>query len=145
MSDFYRDLPLSNRPRRDESAVSRDRAALVESTLLALATLPGQDAEALRAEGARPGKRSTRDLVDAVVRAYAAADAAAAAIELDPIASGAAAVALAAASHGAIRSILGTATLVATDADWRVGRGPQTESTAQAIVLFLAGRGGYPA
>jgi hypothetical protein len=36
-------------------------------------------------------------------------------------------------------------TLVAGDAGWAVGRGPETRATGAQIVLFLYGRAGLPA
>jgi hypothetical protein len=35
-------------------------------------------------------------------------------------------------------------TLAPTDADWRIGRGPELPGSAAAIVLFLFGRAGFP-
>ena len=43
-----------------------------------------------------------------------------------------------------IRAVVTARTLVATDAAWRVGRGPKLPGTAAGIVLFLFGRGGPP-
>lgn len=171
MSDLFGQLPLSNKPRRDESGVTADRSALVASTLDALAALvDGLDdekwarsadavralagpvttaadaASALRARAAAvPGRTRTKELAEVVVGAFAAASAAGLVLAVDPLASGAVAVAGAARSRLAIRSILGSSSLVATDADWRVGRGAPVASTAQAIVLFLYGRGPFPA
>jgi Mycothiol maleylpyruvate isomerase N-terminal domain. len=43
------------------------------------------------------------------------------------------------------KEVLRRRTLVATDADWRVGRGPEIQGRADAIVLFLFGRAPLPA
>ncbi|KQV05186.1 maleylpyruvate isomerase family mycothiol-dependent enzyme [Leifsonia sp. Root112D2] len=43
------------------------------------------------------------------------------------------------------KEVLRRRTLVATDADWKLGRGPEIHGSAEAIVLFLFGRGPLPA
>lgn len=43
-----------------------------------------------------------------------------------------------------VRSVLRERTLVASDAGWRIGHGPELEGTAEAIVLFLFGRRALP-
>ncbi len=65
-------------------------------------------------------------------------------IAVDPLVCGAVALDLALRSRLPQRSVVTARTLVATDGDWRVGRGPELLSTGAAIVLFLAGRAGVP-
>jgi hypothetical protein len=171
MDDFSRYLPLSQRKHRDESDVTGDRTALISSTLQTLAavvqrldseawervasdvadlsgrpsTSPADAAAALLERADSPvRRRSNRELESIVVAAYDVARSADIDLALDPLASGAVAVAAAARSGGAIRSILRTSTFVATDADWRVGSGPVVDAPASAIVLFLYGRGDVP-
>lgn len=67
-----------------------------------------------------------------------------ASIAADPLVCGAVALDLALRSRLPQRSVVTARTLVATDGDWRVGRGPELRSTGAAIVLFLAGRAGVP-
>ena len=49
MSDWAQHLPLSNRPRRDESAVTGDRSAATAAVLAALADVPDTRADVLAA------------------------------------------------------------------------------------------------
>jgi len=42
------------------------------------------------------------------------------------------------------REVLRRRTLVAADAGWRIGRGPEISGTAEAIVLYLFGRSALP-
>ena len=65
-------------------------------------------------------------------------------IAVDPLAGGAVAVARGLSAPVEIRAVVTARTLVATDAAWRVGRGPELPGTAAGIVLFLFGRGGPP-
>ncbi|MFM2353735.1 MAG: hypothetical protein RLZZ608_1141 [Actinomycetota bacterium] len=94
---------------------------------------------------AAPGARvSIRDLglVVAVVLDLQAMHGAP--VTVDPLSCGAVALDLAVRSRHPQRSLVTARTLVASDADWSVGRGPELRSTGAAIVLFLAGRGGVP-
>lgn len=63
---------------------------------------------------------------------------------VDATASGAVALDLALRAPLERRTVARARTLVASDADWRVGAGPELRAPAAAIVLFLAGRGALP-
>jgi hypothetical protein len=89
--------------------------------------------------------RSMRELATAVVVAYEISEATRSAITVDPIASGAVALARSLSAPLPIRAVVKERSLVATDADWVVGSGSKIEATAGAIVLFLYGRHGFPA
>jgi len=93
------------------------------------------------ADLASGAKRSVADLGDAVVAAYRIALATGHPIAVDPVASGAVALARGLGGPVGARAVTRERTLVATDADWRVGRGPELPGTAEAIVLFLYGHG----
>jgi hypothetical protein len=86
-------------------------------------------------------RRSVADLGDAVVAAYRVASATGHPIAIDTVASGAVALARGLSGPVGARAVTSERTLVATDADWRVGRGPELPGTAEAIVLFLYGHG----
>ncbi|MEP6479726.1 MAG: hypothetical protein ABJB03_10065 [Rhodoglobus sp.] len=93
-----------------------------------------------------PGaKRSVHDLSIAVVTAYDIATASQSPMALNATASGAVALARSLSAPLEIRAVLRDRTLAPTDADWRLGRGPEISGTAAAIVLFLFGRAGFPA
>lgn len=62
-------------------------------------------------------------------------------LPIDPLASGAVAVRRSVIAPPTVRGVLRARTLVATDAGWRVGRGPVIRGTAEAHLLFLFGRG----
>ena len=98
-------------------------------------------AEALAAPGARV---SIRDLGLVVAVALDLQAMHGAPVTVDPLSCGAVALDLAVRSRHPQRSLVTARTLVASDAGWRVGRGPELRSTGAAIVLFLAGRGGVP-
>ena len=92
-----------------------------------------------------PGARvSIRDLGLVVAVALDLTAAHGARIVVDPLVCGAVALDLALRSRLPQRSVVTARSLVATDGDWRVGRGPGLISTGAAIVLFLAARGGVP-
>ena len=212
MDDMARDLPLSNRPRRDETAVtanftthrgtvlleiagmldelspeewnapalragwsvrdvvgelvwlagssSRQRAATVarrafsDRSGLAAASdalvrehtdrTPANLVEAVRSlavdDLASRGWHRVSALAPAVVAAFELAAATGRPTVVDPIASGAVALARSLSAPMPMRAVVTARTLVAADADWRVGRGPELEGTAAGIVLFLYGR-----
>jgi hypothetical protein len=183
MSDIPRYLPLSQRPRHDESGVSGDWAPRVAAVLEVLAAFPGAELSAsddvarlawrLRANrrarlGARLRRREPLSMSDdqgAVLRAIAAdsgrrrplgdlasavivtldlASAAQRPVGLDPVSLGAVAVARALNAPLPIRAVLGGVTLVASDGDWAVGRGPEQLAAGADIVRFLYGRTGLP-
>ena len=85
--------------------------------------------------------RSVAHLSHAVVAAYEVARATRHPLAIDQLASGAVALARGLSGPVGARAVTRERTLVATDADWTVGRGPAIEGTAEAIVLFLFNRG----
>ncbi len=105
-------------------------------------------ASALRARSTAwkaPGARaSIRDLGLVVAVALDLAATHEAPFAIDPLVCGAVALDLAVRSRLPQRSVVTARSLVATDGEWRVGRGPELASTGAAIVLFLAGRGDVP-
>jgi hypothetical protein len=208
--DLQEYLPLSQRPRVDESAVTGDWSGSLGDVLFALAalvdalgggpgdgtqkklwsapaSLPGatiaevvtdaidrlehrrllpnvlpnllpilrrtrkpeplarEDAvELLRELSARDGRRRVGELSIGVVCAYDLAAATGTAIEVDPVAAGAVALARATAAPLPVRTVLRSRRFHATDADWHVGSGQDAAAAASAIVLFLFGRGPLP-
>ena len=93
-----------------------------------------------------PGARaSIRDLGMVVAVALDLTAAHEATLTVDPLACGAVALDLALRSRLPQRSVVTARSLVASDGEWRIGRGPELASTGAAIVLFLAGRGDVPA
>jgi len=187
MSDLPKYLPLSQRPRRDESGVSSDWSGRVSAVLTSLAALVDDltpDAQAavhddlarlvwalranrrerfvarmrrheplaesvdlvgdLRALAALARRRPLGDLARSVVTALDVAQAAGTTVDIDPVSLGAVAVARALNAPLPIRAVLSGVTLVAGDADWAVGHGPETRAVGAQIVLFLYGRAGLP-
>lgn len=166
MSDFARFLPLSNRPRHDESGTSRDWAARVAEVAAAVeavaaealgghGTSPHPEAEAaletVRALAREAADRHVarrrvrvRELRTIVLAAWRAADAFGAPLDLDPVVTGAVALDLAAGARLPIRAVIRDRTLVASDAGWRLGGGEELVGTAREIVTFLAGEGAVP-
>lgn len=204
MSEIPRYLPLSQRPRRDETGVSNNWSAHLATTLTQLAdlieskpattwtapaSLPGASIGSVvtaadaylgstlrqrlrhrlaprfrngspaagrsdvvarlraRAVVARQPESRVRlgELAVAVVASYDVAAALGTEITIDPIASGAVALARSLSAPLPVRAVTRGTTLVADDAGWRVGTGPAVTATASVIVLFLYGRGGVPA
>jgi hypothetical protein len=84
--------------------------------------------------------RNVRELGDAVVCALEVGTATGHPVSIDPVASGAVALAQGLSGPIGARAVTRERTLVATDAEWRIGRGPELEGTAAAIVLYLYGR-----
>jgi len=183
MSDIPKYLPLSQRPRRDESGVTGDWAPRLSAVLEVLAGLVEKDetasddvarliwmlradrrsrlsaaiarktpraltddpAAALRSIASETGrKRPLRDLASAVIVTLDVASASQRAVHLDAVSLGAVAVARALSAPLPIRAVLADVTLVASDGDWAVGRGPERSVPGAAIVLFLYGRTGLP-
>ncbi len=156
-------LPLSNRPREDESGVSsNERAALADvvddaarlvhgradaddlaARFLAACALPGPEGSgeaALLAAGdavRRGGPRTTRELIAAVRAVLLLADRTGAQAATPPEVLGRVAF------HGSIRlpfdrrAVLKGHTVTATDAEWSFGKGPVLEATAEEIVRFV--------
>jgi len=186
MSDIPKYLPLSQRPRRDETAVTSNWSHQVAALLLQLAEIVDglddtqweqvadatnttlwlattsrlqrlrvrvgpqlareQAAQALRsaAVDAATGaaRRGIQVLSAVVVGTWEVAATLGLSVEVDAVASGAVALARSLSAPTPIRAVVQVRTLVATDAGWRVGSGPELEGTAAGIVLFLFGRQG---
>jgi hypothetical protein len=159
--DLARYLPLSGRPRVDESAVTSDWGArlaeLVATIETLIASLPS-------ATLARPEVRAARDRLSAtiaaipsarrvrvptlgtvLVEAYEFAALTGAPLVVDSVTSGAVALDRSLRAPLAIRAVVKNRTLHATDADWEFGTGPALRGTAAELVLFLYGRAGVPA
>ncbi|MGV8884060.1 MAG: hypothetical protein ACOH1T_00535 [Microbacteriaceae bacterium] len=216
MDDMAKDLPLSQRQRRDESAVTanwaqhrstllyalaemldelapadwelptlrsdvsvritvgelvwltsgsaRQRAATVARRMLRDRSRPAAASRAIAQQFARESPNllgeklrvhAARDLssgahesiatlTPAVVAAFELSAATGRTITVDPIASGAVAVARSLTAPSAIRAVVTARTFHASDAGWQVGNGPEFVGTAAAIVLFLHGRAPLP-
>jgi hypothetical protein len=149
-----RNLPLSQRPRDDESGVSSDRRPELDELLgraraeaSALGNALGADAaghlarlEELAASAATKRTVSARALTAAVLAYLSFARAAGIEPSLAPRTSGAVALVLAAKAPTPIRAVIAGHALRAADADWEFGRGPVLEAPAVELVEFLAGR-----
>jgi hypothetical protein len=132
--DLARYLPLSNRPRRDESDVDDDWGAR-------LAALISAGASGAAIDRARARRRvRIGDLGAALAEAWETQPG----LPVDPTTSGAVALARALAAPLPIRAVVKGRTLRATDAGWEFGSGPQIAGTARELVLFLYGRGPVP-
>lgn len=142
--DLTRYLPLSIRPRVDESAVTADWGAkldLLERAVDALGATVDRGAFDHAVAQARDRRRvRVGDLGAALVAAYEMSDR----IEVDEVTSGAVALARAVAAPHPVRAVVRGSTIRATDADWRYGSGPEINGTARELVLFLYGRAGLP-
>lgn len=135
--DLARHLPLSNRPRVDESGVSDDWGARLA------ALQPSGDRvefDALVARATARRKVRIQDLGAALAEAYAIDPT----IAVDATTSGAVALARALAAPLPIRAVVKGRTLRAIDAGWEFGSGPEVAGTARELVLFLYGRGPVP-
>ncbi|HYI32803.1 MAG TPA: maleylpyruvate isomerase family mycothiol-dependent enzyme [Glaciibacter sp.] len=86
------------------------------------------------------GRHGVTELTEAVVHGLDIAHPLGLTLAVDPVASGAVAVRRALIAPSSVRGVLRARTLVATDAGWRVGRGPAIPGTAEAHLLFLFGR-----
>lgn len=155
--DLARYLPLSQRPRVDESAVNGEwdgRLDELERAVAALGTAASEspasaalDPSRLAAfEGAVASARRRRrmrvgDLALALVAAY---ELAGERLVVDPTISGAVCLARALAAPLPIRAVIRDRTLRATDAGWTLGRGADLAGTARELTLFLYGRAGLP-
>lgn len=89
-------------------------------------------------------RASIHDLGAVVVLALELNAAHDAAIVVDPLLCGAVALDLALRSRLPERAVVTARSLVATDGEWRVGRGPELRAPGAAIVLFLAERADVP-
>jgi hypothetical protein len=158
--EFARFLPLSARPRVDESAVTGDwgprLAELLGAIDALIASLPS-------ATHARPEIQAARDRLTATItavpsgrrvrvavlgtvlaEAYEFAVLTGRPLAVDPVTSGAVALDRSLRAPLAIRAVVKNRTLRATDAEWEFGTGPALSGTAAELVLFLSGRGGVP-
>jgi len=88
--------------------------------------------------------RSVSDLAAAVLACYETSETVGAPIVVDPVASGAVALARSLSAPIEIKAVLKTRALVSTDGDWRVGSGTELRGTSAEIVLFLYKRAGLP-
>jgi uncharacterized protein (TIGR03083 family) len=88
------------------------------------------------------GRRGITELTEAVVHGYDLAHPLGLSLPVDPVASGAVALRRGLIAPSSVKAVLRRRTLVATDAGWRVGRGPELSGTAEAHILFLFGRRG---
>ena len=136
--DLARYLPLSIRPRVDESAVTDDWGARLDDLVRAVPYAGGTFEAAVARARARRRVRVS-DLGAALAEAYMLGE-----VEVDAVTSGAVALARALAAPLPIRAVVRGRTLRATDADWSFGTGPEIAGTAREIVLFLYGRGPVP-
>lgn len=117
----------------DEAVLALDREALLSSLRIDAAD---------RAAGRRGS--SLRDLREATVLLLDVAEAQRLTVAVAADTTGAVALDLALRVPLPRRSVVQARTLRAIDGDWQVGSGPVLLSTAAAIVLFLAERGGLP-
>lgn len=90
------------------------------------------------------GRHGIAELTEAVVHGYDIAHPLGLRLPVAPTASGAVALRRSLIAPTEIKAVLKVRTLVATDADWRVGHGPALPGTAEEFLLFLFGRGGLP-
>ncbi|WP_243074449.1 hypothetical protein [Microbacterium sp. SS28] len=162
MPDFARFLPLSNRPKADEDAVTSDRrrplAAVVAEAARLLDAAESTDAASfVRAAGlsdlgaiddsvnlyaaaatiATGRKRSTKALARAVRALLLLARELGAEPRIDPMTLGIVALYGATSASLERRAVIQGHALKATDADWEFGRGPVLEGTALEIAGFL--------
>lgn len=145
--DLARYLPLSQRPRVDESAVTGEwdgRLDELERAVAALGTVGSAELAAF--EGAVASARRRRkvrigDLGLALVAAY---EAGGDRLLVDPTVSGAVCLARALAAPLPVRAVIRDRTLRASDAGWTLGRGAELVGTARELTLFLYGRAGLP-
>jgi hypothetical protein len=91
----------------------------------------------------RPRTRA-RTLGAILVAGYDITRALGAPLSVDAAVTGAVAVARSLTAPLEIRAVLRARTLVAADDGWRIGFGPELHGSAEAIVLFLYGRGALP-
>lgn len=165
MADFARFLPLSNRARHDETAVTGDRraecAAIISEGARLDAAHPGDagdawrfaaatglepvgpddelDLEALAARVAAGRRRGVRELSRALRALLEFAAARRAEAVVDPYTCGAVALYGATAGPFDRRAVLKGNTVRASDADWSFGSGPVREAPAIRIAAFLLG------
>lgn len=115
-----------------------------EVAAIAVDALPSSLHARAAALAAPQRRASIRDLSATLVLALECRAAHGVAIAVDPLVCGAVALDLALRSRLPQRAVVTARTLVASDGDWRVGRGPELTASGAAIVLFLAGRADVP-
>jgi uncharacterized protein (TIGR03083 family) len=96
--------------------------------------------EIAAAKAAGRGRHGISELTEAVVHGYDLSNPLGLTLPVSAAASGAVALRQALLAPASIKAVLRARTLVATDAGWRLGRGPELAGTAEGLVLFLFGR-----
>lgn len=86
------------------------------------------------------GRTGLTELTEALVHGYDIAWPLGISLEIEPRVSAAVAARRQLTLPLQARHVVGNRTLVAIDADWRIGRGAEITGSAEAIVLFLFGR-----
>jgi hypothetical protein len=130
---------------------------LSELTALAAITTPSApsatSAPSANTAAGRGNHRTVRHLGACVAALYEICDVSGRSVEVDPLSSGAVAIAASLGASLPITAVLRQCRLIARDCSavpggqdsWSVGRGRESYSTPSAIVLFLYGRRGFPA
>ncbi|GLI27430.1 hypothetical protein ARHIZOSPH14_16720 [Agromyces rhizosphaerae] len=168
MADFARFLPLSQRPRVDESSVTSDRRAQVAEVVDQVAAVaartdaPGTriarfiDEAGLRPSDPAPaptpaglhafaaelrdgGRQPIRSLARTVRAALAFGRESDTTVELSELVSGSVALYAATSAPHDRRAVIAHHTLRASDAEWAFGHGPVLTAPAVAILEFLLG------
>lgn len=164
---MFDELPLSNRRRQDESAVTGDwRLAESDIVLTAHALLAGRgerdrqilsraflSAARLPAHGetdllavaetiATGGRRRVRELSRTVTALLTLARDTGAHVAISPRTSGAVALYLATSGAFDIRAVVRGHTLRSSDDGWEFGKGPVMEDTSLRLLSFLCGISG---
>ncbi|WP_104138936.1 maleylpyruvate isomerase family mycothiol-dependent enzyme [Cryobacterium sp. Y62] len=123
-------------PNRAIDVLSRAAAEATPAELVA------QIRQIAASKAAGYGRHGITELTEAVVHGLDLAHPLGLTLPVAPTVSGAVALRQSLIAPTAIKAILRVRTLVATDADWCVGRGPELLGTAEAHLLFLFGRPG---
>lgn len=169
MTGMFNELPLSNRQRQDESAVTGDwRLAEADVVRAAHALLDGRDerdrqilsraflsAARLPAGGgsdllqaaesvATGGRRRVRDLSRSVTALLGLARDTGSTVTIAARTSGAVALYLSTSGAFDIRAVVRGHTIRSTDDGWEFGRGPVKEDSSLRLLLFLSGISGEP-
>ncbi|MGO4689365.1 maleylpyruvate isomerase family mycothiol-dependent enzyme [Glaciibacter sp. 2TAF33] len=121
-------------PHRVVDVLSRAAAEAEPAELVARI----RDIAAAKASGV--GRHGISELAEAVVHGYDLAHPLGLALPVAATASGAVALRRSLTAPTEIKAVVRTRTLVAADAGWRVGHGPELTGTAEGVVLFLFGR-----
>jgi len=164
MTGMFHELPLSNRQRQDESAVTgdwrlaeadvvraahtllagrsqRDRQILSRAFLTTahLARTDDTDLEGVAEGLARGERRRVRDLSRTVTALLTLARDTGASVSLAPRTSGAVALYLATSGAFDVRAVVRGHTIRSSDDGWEFGRGPVMEDTSVRVLSFLCG------